>query len=67
MRILKYRLEDGNLVDSYSNALASGTKFDCVLEDVDERPAPEPSPIRAEMMKHFGYVSPTLINKVTIA
>ena len=66
MRALKYRLENGTVVNSMSQAEASGQKYKVFFEEVRETNRENISPIRKAMLEQFGYVSPNLKNKVVL-
>ena len=67
MRALKYRLENGTVVNSMSQAEASGQKYKVFFEEVREETNRENiSPIRKAMLEQFGYVSPNLKDKVVL-
>ena len=66
MRALKYRLENGAIVNSMSQAEASGQKYKVFFEEVRETNRENISPIRKAMFEQFGYVSPNLKNKVVL-
>ena len=66
MRALKYRLENGTVVNSMSQAEASGQKYKVFFEEVRETNRENISPIRKAMLEQFGYVSPSLKDKVVL-
>ena len=66
MRALKYRLENGTVVNSMSQANASGQKYEVFFEEVRETNRENISPIRKAMLKQFGYVHPSLKDKVVL-
>ena len=66
MRALKYRLENGNVVKSMSQAKASGQKYEVFLEEIRETNRENISPIRKAMLEQFGYVHPSLKDKVVL-
>ena len=66
MRALKYRLENGTVVNSMSQAEASGQKYKVFFEEVRETNRENISPIRKAMLEQFGYVSPNLKDKVVL-
>ena len=66
MRALKYRLENGTVVNSMSQANASGQKYEVFFEEVRETNRENISPIRKAMLEQFGYISPNLKNKVVL-
>ena len=66
MRALKYRLKNGTVVNSMSQAEASGQKYKAFLEEIRETNRENISPIRKAMLEQFGYVSPKLKNKVVL-
>ena len=66
MRALKYRLENGTVVNSMSQAEASGQKYEVFLEEIRETNRDNISPIRKAMLEQFGYVHPRLKDKVVL-
>ena len=66
MRALKYRLENGNIVNSMSQAEASGQKYEVIIEKIRETNRENISPIRKAMLEQFGYVHPSLKDKVVL-
>ena len=66
MRALKYRLENGTVVNSMSQANASGQKYEVFFEEVRETNRANISPIRKAMLEQFGYVHPSLKDKVIL-
>ena len=66
MRALKYRLENGTVVNSMSQAKASGQKYEAFLEEIRETNRENISPIRKAMLEQFGYVHPSLKDKVVL-
>lgn len=66
MRALKYRLENGTVVNSMSQAKASGQKYEAFLEEIRETNRENISPIRKAMLEQFGYVHPSLKDKVIL-
>lgn len=64
MRALKYRLENGTVVNSMSQAKASGQKYEVFLERIRENKRENISPIRKAMLEQFGYVHSSLRDKV---
>ena len=66
MRALKYRLENGTVVNSMSQANASGQKYEVFFEEVRETNKENISPIRKAMLEQFGYVHPSLKDKVIL-
>ena len=66
MRTLKYRLENGTVVNSMPQAKASGQKYEVFLEKIRETNRENISPIRKAMLEQFGYVHPILKNKVVL-
>ena len=66
MRALKYRLENGTVVNSMSQAKASGQKYEVLLEEIRETNRDNISPIRKAMLEQFGYVHPSLKDKVVL-
>ena len=53
MRALKYRLENGTVVNSMSQANASGQKYEVFFEEVREANRENISPIRKAMLEQF--------------
>ena len=66
MRALKYRLENGTVVNSMSQAKASGQKYEVFLEEIRETNRENISPVRKAMLEQFGYVHPSLKDKVVL-
>ena len=66
MRALKYRLENGTIVNLMSQAKASGQKYEVLLEEIRETNRENISPIRKAMLEQFGYVHPSLKDKVVL-
>ena len=66
MRALKYRLENGTVVNSMAQAKASGQKYKVFLEEIRETKRENISPIRKAMFEQFGYVHPSLKDKVVL-
>ena len=66
MRTLKYRLENGTIVNSMSQAEASSQKYKVILEEIRETSRENISPIRKAMLEQFGYVHPSLKDKVVL-
>ena len=66
MRALKYRLENGTVVNSMSQANASGQKYEVFLEEIRETNRENITPIRKAMLEQFGYVHPSLKDKVVL-
>ena len=66
MRALKYRLENGTVVNSMSQANASGQKYEVFFEEVRETNRENISPIRKAMLEQFGYVHQSLKDKVVL-
>ena len=66
MRALKYRLENGTVVNSMSQAKASGQKYEVYLERIRENKRENIAPIRKAMLEQFGYVHPSLRDKVVL-
>ena len=66
MRALKYRLENGTVVNSMLQAEASGQKYEVFLERIRENKRENISPIRKVMLEQFGYVHPSLKDKVVL-
>ena len=66
MRALKYRLENGTVVNSMSQANASGQKYEVFFEEVRETNRENISPIRKAMLEQFGYIHPSLKDKVVL-
>ena len=66
MRALKYRLENGTVVNLMSQAKASGQKYEVLLEEIRETNRENISPIRKAMLQQFGYVHSSLKDKVVL-
>ena len=66
MRALKYRLENGTVVNSMSQAEASGQKYKVFFEEVRETNRENISPIRKAMLEQFGYIHSSLKDKVVL-
>ena len=66
MRALKYRLENGTVVNSMAQAKASGQKYKVFLEEIRETKRENISPIHKAMLEQFGYVHPSLKDKVVL-
>ena len=66
MRALKYRLKNGTVVNSMSQAVASGQKYEVFLEEIRETNRENITPIRRAMLEQFGYVHPSLKDKVVL-
>ena len=66
MRALKYRLENGTVVNLMSQAKASGQKYEVLLEEIKETNRENISPIRKAMLEQFGYVHSSLKDKVVL-
>ena len=66
MRALKYRLENGAVVNSMLQAKASGQKYEVFLEEVRETNRENISPICKAMLEQFGYVHSSLKDKVVL-
>ena len=66
MRALKYRLENGTVVNSMSQAEASDQKYEVFLERIRESKRENISPIRKAMLEQFGYVHSSLKDKVVL-
>ena len=66
MRALKYRLENGTIVNSMSQAKASGQRYEPFAEKIEENNRKNISPIRKAMLEQFGYVHPSLKDKVIL-
>ena len=66
MRALKYKLADGTIVNTMSQAKTSGQKYEVFFEEVRETSKENISPIRKAMLEQFGYVHPSLKDKVVI-
>ena len=66
MRALKYRLENRTVVNSMSQAEASGQKYKVFLEEIRETNRENILPIRKAMLEQFGYVHPSLKDKVVL-
>ena len=66
MRALKYRLENGTVVNSMSQANASGQKYEVFGEEVGETNRGNSSRMRRGMREQLGYVHPSLREKVVL-
>ena len=66
MRTLKYKLENGTVVNLMSQAKASGQKYEVLLEEIRETNRENISPIRKAMLEQFGYVHSSLKDKVVL-
>ena len=66
MRALRYRLENGTVVNSMPQAEASGQKYEVFMKKVRETKRENISPIRKAMLEQFGYVHPSLKDKVVL-
>ena len=66
MRALRYRLENGTVINSMPQAEASGQKYEVFMEEVRETKRENTSPIRKAMLEQFGYVHPSLKDKVVL-
>ena len=66
MRALKYRLENGTIVNSMSQVKASGQKYEIFLEEIRETNRKNISSIRKAMLEQFGYVHSSLKDKVVL-
>ena len=66
MRALKYRLENGTVVNSMSQAKASGQRYEPFAKRIEEDNRENISPIRKAMLEQFGYVHPSLKDKVVL-
>ena len=66
MRALKYRLENGTIVNSMPQAKASGQRYEVFLEKIRETNRENISPIREAMLEQFGYVHPSLKDRVVL-
>ena len=66
MRALKYRLENGTVVNSMPQAETNGQKYEVFMEEVRETNRENISPIRKAMLEQFGYVHPSLKDKVVL-
>ena len=66
MRALKYKLENGTVVNLMSQAKASGQTYEVLLEETSETNRENISPIRKAMLEQFGYVHPSLKDKVVL-
>ena len=65
MRKLVYVLENGTEITSMAKAKASGQAYTIVMRPVEET-KPTLSPIRKVMLEQFGYVHPSLKDKVVL-
>ena len=66
MRALRYRLEDGTVVNSMPQAKASGQRYEVFLEEIRETNRGNISPICKAMLEQFGYIHPSLKDKVIL-
>ena len=66
MRALKYKLENGTVVNSMPQAKASGQKYKVFLEEIRGTNRENISPIRKAMLEQFGYVHLSLKDKVVL-
>ena len=66
MRALRYKLENGTVVNSMSHAKASGQRYEVFLEEIRENKREHISPIRKTMLEQFGYAHIRLKNKVVL-
>lgn len=66
MRALRYRLENGTIVNSMSKAKASSQKYEVFFEEIREDKRENISPIRKTMLEQFGYAHINLKNKVVL-
>ena len=66
MRALRYRLENGTIVNSMTQAKASGQKYEVFVEEIKENKRDNISPICKAMLEQFGYVHPSLKDKVVL-
>ena len=66
IRALKYKLENGTVVNLMSQAKASGQKYEVLLEEIRETNRENISPIRKAMLEQFGYVHSSLKDKVVL-
>ena len=66
MRALKYRLENGTIVNSMSQAKANGQKYEVFVEKIRENNRDNISPVRKAMLEQFGYAHPSLKDKVVL-
>jgi hypothetical protein len=65
MRALKYRLTSGTIVTTLKEARLSGQGYTPFMENIPEK-TPTLSPMRAAMLKQFGYASKKFKNKVVM-
>ena len=66
MRVLRYKLGNGTIVNSISQAKASGQNYKIFMEEFRETKRENISPIRKAMLEQFGYVHPSLKDKVIL-
>ena len=66
MRALRYKLENGTVVNSMLQAKASGQKYEVFVEEIRKPKRENISPIRKAMLEQFGYVHPSLKDKVVL-
>lgn len=65
MRAMIYVLADGTEVKSFDVAKASGQDYTIKMVEVEQEKTPL-SPIRQAMLDQFGYVHPSLKDKVVL-
>ena len=65
MRAMIYVLADGTEVKSFDVAKASGQSYIIKMAEVEQEKTPL-SPIRQAMLDQFGYVHPSLKDKVVL-
>lgn len=65
MRAMIYVLADGTEVKSFDVAKASGQSYTIKMVEVEQEKTPL-SPIRQTMLDQFGYVHPSLKDKVVL-
>ena len=65
MRKLVYELANGVEVVSYDEAKESGQSFKAKMVEVESEPVRR-SPVAQAMIDQFGYVSPSLKDKVIL-
>ena len=65
MRAMIYVLADGTEVKSFDVAKASGQNYTIKMVEVEQEKTPL-SPIRQAMLDQFGYVHPSLKDKVVL-
>ena len=66
MRALKYRLKNGTVVNSMSQARANGQEYEVFVEEIRKNNRDNISPVRKAMLEQFGYAHPSLKDKVVL-